>query len=128
MSDCGCENQNNPYYDITVNVPVNGDCDCTVDGKKRRPLNLVIEKTVDTMQDARKYSCTLVFVKDHNATYYIDSSHVENLITQYDYYEDDHAPKQNKFFGTPVYDLKNHILYKYTKDGKPIKFTFEEVQ
>lgn len=127
MSDCGCNDKQNVYFDPTPSVPVTGDCDCTADGKTRQPLNLVVQKSVDTMRDGRRYHCTLVFVKDHHATFYIDADGVEHLITQYDLYEDDHQAKVNKYFGTPVYDLKNHILYKYTVDGKPLKILFEEV-
>ncbi len=122
--DCNCPDK--PYYPLETVTPVYRGCDCTENGKAKIPFNFVPEKYVETLADGLRYNCTLIFVKDRQAIYYIDADNVEHLVSQYDVYEDDHEPAQNKYFGTPVYDLKNHKLYKYTIDGKPIVFTFTE--
>lgn len=105
------------YYPLEVGTPTN-DCGCQPDGSYKPPFNFIPDKYVDTLQEARRYNCSLVFVKDHQAIFYIDGSNNERLVTQYDVYEDDHAPQAKLYFGATVYDFKNSKVYKYNNEGK----------
>ena len=97
MSAIECEQcTKKVYYPLEVGTPTN-DCGCQPDGSYKPPFNFVPDKYVDTLQEARRYNCSLV--------------------TQYDVYEDDHAPQEKLYFGATVYDFKNSKVYKYNNEG-----------
>lgn len=116
MSNCS-ECNKKVYYPIEVGLPVN-DCECQQDGTPRIPFNFIPDKYVDTLQEARRYNCSLVFVRDHQAIFYIDGSNNERLVTQYDVYADDFEPQEKLYFGATVYDFKNQKVYKFNNEGK----------
>lgn len=127
---CGCNCGCNRYCDgcgCAQRAYISQCEDCNP-CKPKEEMVKICTFVAPTLEDARYYRNSFVFVQEDDSVYYISDDGTDTPFGSRPIFKDDFNPLHKAIPRQTVYDFKNNIGYVYSPDGKVRQFALTEVE
>lgn len=128
-TECGCKDNGCGCKKQTCCKPraFIDQCDCNP-CQKRESMVKLCTFVADTLDVARYYRDSFVFVREDESVYYISDTGNELPFGSRPVFKDDFVPLLKPVPRQTVYDFKNNVAYVYSPTGEVRKFSLTEVE